>query len=223
MVDADEAKTIIIDNGSGMMKAGQAGDEAPSVVFPSIVGRPKHSGGMQGVTQKAEYIGDEAQEKRGILNLNYPIANGIISDWEDMSKVWHHTFFNELRITPSECTGCLVTEAPRNPKANREKMVETLFETFEFTRAYIAIQAVMSLYANGRSTGLVVDSGDGVSHTVPVFEGFSIDSAIEKMDIAGRSITAWAARCLQGDGHNFTSSAEMEIVKDIKEKLCFVA
>lgn len=102
-------------------------------------------------------------------------------------------------------------------------MVESLFETFEFNRAYIAIQAVMSLYANGRSTGLVVDSGDGVSHTVPVFEGFSIVSAIEKMEIAGRAITQWAARCLQQDGHSFTSSAELEIVKDIKEKLCYVA
>ncbi len=223
MVDEADAKTVIIDNGSGMMKAGIAGDEAPSVVFPSIVGRPKHSGGMQGVTQKTEYIGDEAQEKRGILNLKYPIANGIINDWEDMNKVWHHTFYNELRITPSETVGCLVTEAPRNPKINRQKMVEALFEQFEFQRAYIAIQAVMSLYANGRSTGLVVDSGDGVSHTVPVFEGFSIDSAIEKMEIAGRAITQWAARCLQADGHNFTSSAEMEIVKDIKEQLCYVA
>jgi len=81
----------------------------------------------------------------------------------------------------------------------------------------------MSLYANGRSTGLVVDSGDGVSHTVPVFEGYSIDSAIEKMDIAGRAITTYAARVLQENGENFTSTAELEIVKDIKEKLCFVA
>jgi len=88
---------------------------------------------------------------------------------------------------------------------------------------YVAIQAVMSLYANGRSTGLVVDSGDGVSHTVPVFEGFSIPHAIEKMEIAGRVITEYAQKCLLEQGHNFTSSAELEIVKDIKEKLCFVA
>lgn len=119
MVDASDAPTVIVDNGSGMMKAGLAGEEAPAVVFPSIVGRPKHTGGMHGVTQKSEYIGDEAQEKRGILDLKYPIANGIIGDWEDMSKVWHHTFFNELRIEPKECVGCLVTEAPRNPKGNR--------------------------------------------------------------------------------------------------------
>lgn len=160
------------------MKAGVAGEEAPQSYFPSIVGRPKHGGMMQGVTAKSEYIGDDANAKRGILNLKYPIANGIINDWDDMIKVWHHTFFNELRIDPKEAVGVLVTEAPRNPKQNREKMVEALFETFEFQRAYIAIQAVMSLYANGRATGLVVDSGDGVTHTVPVFEGFAIPHAV---------------------------------------------
>lgn len=98
-----------------------------------------------------------------------------------------------------------------------------MFETFQVQNMYVAIQAVMSLYANGRSTGLVVDSGDGVSHTVPVFEGFSIPHAIEKMEIAGRVITDYAQKCLLENGHNFTSTAELEIVKDIKEKLCYVA
>ena len=108
-----------------------------------------------------------------------------------MEKVWHHTFYNELRITPSEVKGVLITEAPRNPKENREMMTSKMFETFEVRNLYIAIQAVMSLYANGRSTGLVVDAGDGVSHTVPVFEGFSIPHAVQKMEIAGRLITEY--------------------------------
>ena len=223
MVEADENTIAIIDNGSGMMKAGPAGDEAPSVTFPSIVGRPKNTSAMQGVTQKDKYIGDEAQSKRGVLNLTYPIANGIVSDWEDMEAVWYHTFYNEMRITPSEIQGVLITEAPRNPKENREKMLQIMFETFEVNNTYVAIQAVMSLYANGRSTGLVVDSGDGVSHTVPVYEGFSIPHAIEKMEIAGRVITNYAQKLLLEQGHSLTSSAELEIVKDIKEKLAFVA
>mgnify|MGYP000159048796 FL=1 len=219
----DDQPIVIIDNGSGMMKAGIAGEEAPSATFPSIVGRPKNQSAMQGVSQKTEYIGDEAQQKRGVLHLKYPIANGIVSDWDDMEKVWHHTFYNELRIQPSEVQGVLVTEAPRNPKENRERMVRTMFETFEVKNTYVAIQAVMSLYANGRSTGLVVDSGDGVTHTVPVFEGFSIPHAIEKMEIAGRVITEYAQKLLLESGHSFTSTAELEIVKDIKEKLAFVA
>merc|ERR1712223_2331567 len=224
MAESGEDQIVIIDNGSGMMKAGVAGEEAPSATFPSIVGRPKNASAMQGVTQKNEYIGDEAQQKRGILNLKYPIANGIVSDWEDMEKVWHHTFFNELRVTPSEVHGLLVTEAPRNPKANRERMLTAMFETFEVKNMYVAIQAVMSLYANGRSTGLVVDSGDGVTHTVPVFEGFSVPHAVEKMEIAGRVLTTYLQKLLiESVAASFTSSAELEIVKQVKEELCFVA
>ena len=223
MVDEAEEQVAIIDNGSGMMKAGFAGEEAPRVVFPAVVGRPKNQSAMQGVTQKSEYIGDEAMQKRGILNLTYPIANGIVTDWADMEKVWHHALYNELRCNPAEIKGILVTEAPRNPKANREAMLTALFDTFEAQNVYVAIQAVMSLYANGRSTGLVVDSGDGVTHTVPVFEGFSIPHAVEKMDIAGRALTTFCQKLLLEQGHTLVSSGEMEIVKDIKEKLCFVS
>ena len=162
-------------------------------------------------------------QKRGILNLQYPIAAGIVESWEDMEKVWHHTFYNELRIAPEEALGVLLTEAPRNPKANREKMVTIMFETFQVKNVYVALQAVMSLYAAGRTTGLVADAGDGVSHTIPVFEGFSIPHAVEKMEIAGRVLTDWMQKLLLGTGESFTSSAEMEIVRDIKEKLSYVA
>ena len=140
-----------------------------------------------------------------------------------MEKVWHHTFYNELRIAPEEALGVLLTEAPRNPKANREKMVTIMFETFQVKNVYVALQAVMSLYAAGRTTGLVADAGDGVSHTIPVFEGFSIPHAVEKMEIAGRVLTDWMQKLLLGTGESFTSSAEMEIVRDIKEKLSYVA
>ena len=218
-----EQQTIIIDNGSGMVKAGFAGEDAPRAVFPAMVGRPKHQSAMQGVSQKSEYIGDEAMQKRGILNIQYPIAAGIVESWEDMEKVWHHTFYNELRCAPEEAVGVLLTEAPRNPKQNREKMVSMMFETFQVKNVYVALQAVMSLYAAGRTTGLVCDAGDGVSHTIPVFEGFSIPHAVEKMEIAGRVLTDWMQKLLQGQGHNLTSSAELEIVKDIKEQLSFVA
>jgi len=206
-----------------MVKAGFAGEDAPRAVFPSIVGRPKHSSAMMGTQQKSEYIGDEAMQKRGILNLQYPIAAGIVESWEDMEKVWHHTFYNELRVAPEEALGVLLTEAPRNPKANREKMVTIMFETFQVKNVYVALQAVMSLYAAGRTTGLVADAGDGVSHTIPVFEGFSIPHAVEKMEIAGRVLTDWMQKLLLGTGESLTSSAELEIVRDIKEKLCYVA
>mgnify|MGYP000093099057 FL=1 len=126
---ADE-KNIIIDNGSGMIKAGFAGDNQPSVKFPSIVGRPRTKNAMIGVESKSEYIGDEAQKMRGVLNLAYPIESGIVTNWDDMEKVWEYCFSNELRVDPSEHK-CLLTEAPKNPKANREKMTQLMFETFQ--------------------------------------------------------------------------------------------
>jgi len=214
--------TVVIDNGSGHMKAGLAGLEAPSAVFPAVVGRPKHGTMMPGTEKREFFMGDECMAKKGILSISYPLEHGIVKDWDDMEKVWHYMFYDALRVNPEE-HNVVVTEAPLNPKKNRERMIELLFEKFSCPATFIVIQAVMSLYAAGRTTGAVVDSGDGVTHVVPIYEGFSLPHAIQRMNLAGRDLSEYMVTALTETGYSMVSSAEKEIVRDMKETSCYVA
>ena len=173
----EEVTAVVIDNGSGTCKAGFAGDDAPRSVFSTVVGRPKVPGIMVGLDQKEVYVGEEAQQKRGVLKIETPIEHGIVTNWDDMEKVWHHTLYSELRVSPEEHP-ILMTEASLNPKLNREKMTQIMFETFNVPCLYVNVQAVLALYSSGRTTGVVLDSGEGISHTVPIYEGYAIPHAI---------------------------------------------
>jgi len=177
---------------------------------------------MVGTGQTETWVGDDAREKRGVLTISYPIAHGVVTNWDDMERIWQHTFYNELRIEPDK-QKVLLTEAPLNPKANREKMAQIMFEKFGVPQLYIGIQAVLSLYSAGRTTGLVLDAGDGVSHTVPVYEGFSMPHAVGRIDIAGRDLTEYMAQLMRESGVPTDSSAMFDIVRGMKEKTCYFA
>eukprot|EP01119_Soliformovum_irregulare_P019139 TRINITY_DN6005_c0_g1_i4.p1 TRINITY_DN6005_c0_g1~~TRINITY_DN6005_c0_g1_i4.p1 ORF type:complete len:951 (-),score=316.84 TRINITY_DN6005_c0_g1_i4:23-2875(-) len=218
-----DAEAVVIDNGSGLVKAGLAGEEKPRVIFPAIVGRPMYRSVMPGTgNAKDVFVGDEAQSRRGILKLNYPMDHGIINHWDDMEALWSHTFYNELRVDPSQ-QPVLLTEPAYNPKKNKEKMQEIMFETFDVPALHVSVQGVLSLYASGRTTGIVLDSGDGVSHTIPIFNGFTLGHAVSRLDVAGRDVTDYLIKIVSQRGINFKSSAEKQIARDMKEKLAFVS
>ena len=217
----EEVTAVVIDNGSGTCKAGFAGDDAPRSVFSTVVGRPKVPGIMVGLDQKEVYVGEEAQQKRGVLKIEQPIEHGIVSNWDDMEKVWHHTLYSELRVAPEEHP-ILMTEASLNPKQNRERMTQIMFEVFNVPCLYVNVQAVLALYSSGRTTGIVLDSGEGISHTVPIYEGYAIPHAIQKILLAGADLTAYLREILKDRGLSFTTPAELEIVRDIKETMTVV-
>ncbi|KAG7460645.1 hypothetical protein MATL_G00200960 [Megalops atlanticus] len=212
---------IVLDTGSGLVKAGFADQDLPATIFPTVIGIPKYEEIMNGNFERESYIGHEAQHMRGVLSLKYPMKNGIVRNWDEMEKIWHHTF-QQLHVDPEEHP-VLLSEAAMNPRENRQRMVELMFEAFSVPYAYVAMQAVLALYAAGRTTGVVFDSGDGSSHSVPVFEGYCLPHAVQRFTLAGMDVTLHLRKLLQEQGVAMRTSAELEIVREMKERCCCVA
>ncbi|CRK99117.1 CLUMA_CG012108, isoform A [Clunio marinus] len=214
---------VVIDNGSGIIKAGFAGEQVPKCIFPNYMGRPKHVRIMAGALEGDLFVGPKAEDHRGLLSIRYPMENGIVNDWNDMERIWTHIYSKDELSSFSEEHPVLLTEAPLNPRKNREKAAEIFFETFNVPALFVSMQAVLSLYATGRVTGVVLDAGDGVTHAVPIYEGFAMPHSIMRIDIAGRDVTRYLKALIRKEGFNFRTTAEFEIVRMIKEKVCYLA
>jgi len=196
----------------------------PKHVFPSYVGTPKYKQTMfnkQSVqTGEDKFVGNKAKDLRGVLKLSYPMKHGIIQNQQDMTVLWDHVY--QLIAHPASEHPVLLTEAPLNPEKHRKAMMETFFDEFHVPAVFVAEQAILSLYASGRTTGVVLDAGHGVTHCVPVYEGFSLPHAVTRMDVAGADVTEYLNLILKKSGINFHTSAELETVQNIKETMCRV-
>lgn len=217
---------VVLDNGSGALKAGFAGEDKPKVSSPALIGTPKYQKIMTGSLSDIRddtFVGQAAQDYRGLLKLLYPLEHGVVQNWGDMETLWTHLYTTGLKANPEDHP-LLITEAPLNPRANRDKMAQVLFESLNVPCVYVSLQATLALYASGRTTGVVIDSGDGVTHIVPSYEGFALPTSIKRMDIAGRDITEQLVHHIRRTtGVAFKSSSEFEIVRNIKEKCCFIS
>ena len=243
MLDKDGRRVVVCDNGTGFVKCGYAGNNFPQHVFPSLVGRPiirstnKNDSLEIKVSICANFevfyyrnfiqikdimIGDEASKYRSVLEVKYPMENGIVRDWHDMQLLWDYTFHDMMDIDTTNCR-ILLTEPPMNPSSNRKKMFEVMFENYQFHSVYLAVQAVLTLYAQGLVTGVVVDSGDGVTHICPVYDGYAMPHLIRRIDVAGRHVTRHLIKLLLLRGYAFNHSADFETVRMMKEKMCYVA
>eukprot|EP01084_Bolivina_argentea_P274989 468855_1 len=212
---------IVIDNGSGTIKAGIAGRERPSAVIPSVIGIPKHRRVMLQAERKKKYFfSTQDMDSGGLCRLIYPIREGIVRSKEHMTSLWEY-IYKELINSPMADHPVLLTESVHNPIYNRVETARIFFEQFNVPALYFAPPPVLSLYASGRLTGCVLDCGHGLSSVVPIVEGFAIPHAIQRIDIGGSEITKYFEFLLRKSGCTLNrTSSELEIVRKIKEREC---
>jgi len=230
---AGHMPAVIIDNGTGYTKMGYAGNTEPQFIIPSCIAIKEsakvgdHRLG-KGVEDLDFFIGDEAVEAPNYAT-KWPIRHGIVDDWDLMERFMEQAIFKYLRAEPEDHY-FLLTEPPLNTPENREYLAEIMFESFNVPGLYIAVQAVLALAASWTSkqtaertlTGTVIDSGDGVTHVIPVAEGYVIGSCIKHIPIAGRDITYFIQQLLREREAGIPPEQSLETAKAIKEKYSYV-
>ncbi|XP_033755512.1 actin, clone 302-like isoform X3 [Pecten maximus] len=217
----EEADCVVLDNGSHKIKAGYAGNDCPIHTFRTVIGTPLHKDQtIDGVSKKC-YVGDQAIQNMDALDIRRPIERGIVTDWEAMETVWTHVFDN-LSVKPSD-KDILLTEPQMNPKSNREKMVQIMFEKIQPRGMYVISSNVLSHYANGRVSGLLIDSGFEVTSVVCIYEGYEVTQSMFRSDIGGNDITNYLIELLGKRGFAFTTAEEIEEVNMMKERCAYVS
>ncbi|CAG9328305.1 unnamed protein product [Blepharisma stoltei] len=221
---------VIFDNGSGYSKLGFAGNTDPNYIIPTAISSRESLGVPVSRLQCEDldfFIGEDAYQNQKTHNLSFPIKEGQINNWDDMERFWERTIYSLMSVEPQEHV-FMLTEPPMNPPENREQMAEIMFETFDVKGLYIGVQAVLALFGSNlykekqNLTGTVIDSGDGVTHIIPVAHGYVISSCIKHIPIAGKDITKYIAKALKDRREPIATEDLMDAARVIKEKNCYV-
>ena len=214
--------TVVIDVGSGLVKAGFGGEDGPRSIFNSIVGTPKQVGLMVGMELQERYVGDDAISKYEIMNFSYPIQRGEVTDWDKFENLMHYLLYSEMKVVPEEVS-ILITESPRTSRENREKLTEILFETFNVKRLHIANSSMLGLFSYGKTSGLIVDSGFNITSTVPVYEGYPLSHASIRINIGGEDLSKNLLSMIQNNlDETYIDTKGRILADDIKEKLGYL-
>lgn len=200
----EPSKAVVIDTGSGWCKAGVAGDETPACCFPTVFANDQ-SGEHQYI------VGKSAMESRLKNPIFRAVERGRYLDWNGLEHIWQHCFLDQLKVDSTEHP-VLTTFYPDENKQDKENMAMVFFETFTVPGYYCMSSSVLSLYASGKSTGLVLDSGEDITSIVPVVDGCALAHCHILQNIGGRDISTYLYRMLNN------GSVDEETARLIKEK-----
>ncbi|MFX0076701.1 MAG: hypothetical protein ACFE96_14755 [Candidatus Hermodarchaeota archaeon] len=214
---------IIVDLGSAYTKIGFAGEPSPRFVFPTITGTEKYKTVLVDVGARNIYIGSDASKMRGVLKIKHPIERGAIMDWNDYYEILNYIFYSLLRIENMSNYPVLYTEPPFVQRETKEYIARVLFETHRVKSLIMIPTPILSLFSVGLTTGIVIESGDGITWVCPILNGEIVDQSVQKLTLAGTDVNQHLKNLLMREGINIESSAVDEIIKDIKEKNCFFA
>lgn len=217
-----EGTCLVLDVGSSTIKAGISTTENPGV-FRNVVGHVKHTSAfpqhVEGLCD-GMFVSNDVDSHKGLLKLAYPMTNGHITDWQGTSKVLT-SVYSALGLSAKDHPA-IVTEAALTSRPQRAKIAQIMFEEFQHPGVMFASQGLLSLFSSGSTTGVVLDAGDGVIQSVPVFEGYVIREATRRADFGGRDVSNYLRNILRQYGSFFDTSSEVDIVRRIKERHCQV-
>ncbi|MHA2281354.1 MAG: hypothetical protein ACXAC5_10915 [Promethearchaeota archaeon] len=212
---------IIVDIGSAYVKIGFAGEPGPRFVFPCITGTEKYKSVMVDVSARSMYVGNDVSRMRGVLKINHPIERGAIMDWDSYFEILNYIFYSLLRVDSLSDYPVFYCESPFMHRETKEYIARLLFETHGVRSLIMMPTPLLSLFSVGLTTGLVIESGDGLTWIAPIISGVMQDHAVQKIPLAGIDVNHNLKNLLMREGVNITSSAADEIIQEIKEKNCY--